>query len=168
MLDAVTARHLFDYDLESGILTRRIRRGVKSPAGQVVGYPNQDGYLVTHVDERTYSVHRIAWLMMTGSWPEYEIDHINGAPDDNRWSNLREATRAQNNRNTATRKDNSSGYRGVTFNKKLGRWSCVIVVDGVREYLGLFDTPAAAGAAYDERARVAYGQFYRAPSRKVA
>ena len=76
---------------------------------------------------------------MTGSWPIAEIDHINGVKDDNRFKNLREATRTENIRNQKLpRVDNASGVAGVSWYKKYGKWVARIQVHGKRISLGYF------------------------------
>lgn len=75
------------------------------------------------------------------------VDHINQNGLDNRRSNLRSATKRENALNSKIRRDNSSGYRGVTFNKKANKFQAEIQRDGVRKYLGLFETAEAANEA---------------------
>lgn len=71
------------------------------------------------------------------------VDHINGIPLDNRRANLRFVTRQQNNCNRVR-------ARGVTFDKRIGKWQPLIQCDGVRRFLGYFDERADAEAAYQK------------------
>lgn len=81
------------------------------------------------IDYKIFMLHRIAWLWMTGKWPEELIDHINRNPMDNRWKNLREANHSQNAYNMPIRKDNISGVKGVCWNKKAKKWKVDLLCD---------------------------------------
>lgn len=67
--------------------------------GKEVGSITKGGYRIVWINEKHHYVHRLAWLYMTGLWPVNDLDHINGDSSDNRFSNLREATTAQNIQN---------------------------------------------------------------------
>lgn len=110
---------------------------------------------------RNHHVHRIIWFLVNGAWPKMHIDHIDGDKHNNRLSNLREASRSENNWNKGIYKSNTSGYKGVCFNTKSGRWQAQIKKHGVRKYLGLFDTPEAAADAYWIAAKEMHGEFAR-------
>ena len=71
-------------------------------------------YRVIGIDNRLYHAHRIAWLWMTGEWPNGEVDHINRDPLDNRWSNLRDVTRKENEAN--------KNHKRISWNTKDKRW----------------------------------------------
>lgn len=106
-----------------------------------------NGYRKLSVDGREYLVHRVAWLIVTGEWPECEIDHINGDPSDNRLDNLREATRAENCQNLAW-SGNAAGAPGVSFCKANGLWHAQITIRMKNEHLGYFASKDAAAEAY--------------------
>lgn len=95
---------------------------------------------------------------LTG-WPL--VDHINGDGLDNRRANLREATNAQNMRNKGLYRNNSSGFKGVSWQKECRKWQAGIRLDGTRRHLGLFLVAEDAAAAYDEAARELHGEFAR-------
>jgi len=84
-------------------------------------------------------------------------EHRNRNPSDNRRGNLRVATRKQNQINHAVRSNNTSGYKGVSFDK--GRWTVTMRVNGRSQYFGRFDDPALAAKVYDKAAREHYGEF---------
>lgn len=88
-----------------------------------------------------------------------EVDHIFGLTLDNRRSELRLATRTQNARNIGLRSNNTSGFKGVSWNKTNRKWSAHIRKDGKSKYLGSFDTPEAAHAAWWKEAQKAFGEF---------
>jgi hypothetical protein len=93
---------------------------------------------------------------MTGAWPPNDVDHINGVRDDNRWTNLRLATRAENLRNMKA-KTNKTGLKGVYLNA--GRYTARIRHNYTSHYLGRFDTPEEAHAAYRKAADALHGEF---------
>lgn len=89
------------------------------------------------------------------------VDHINGNPLDNRRENLRLATRSQNMANSTRRSDNTSGYKGVCWDKGMQKWRAGLSVNGKTRYLGCFDSPEQAHAVYLEAAKALHGEFAR-------
>lgn len=89
-----------------------------------------------------------------------ETDHINGNGLDNRRSNLRSATGAQNRRNQKLRRDNTSGFKGVSHTKD-GKWKAYIYLDSEQYHLGEFEMPEEAATAYGLCALAAFGEFAR-------
>lgn len=87
------------------------------------------------------------------------VDHINGISLDNRKSNLRIATRAQNLQAKSGMRNNTSGYRGVSFNKALGKWGAYISINKKLHCLGLYPDITEAVLAYNQAASTHYGQF---------
>jgi hypothetical protein len=84
--------------------------------------------------------------MFYDRWPD-ELDHINGDKGDNRIVNLREVTRAENNKNKSRYKQNSSGFTGVGWHKVTKKWAAKIRVDGRDYHLGVFASIEAAKEA---------------------
>ncbi len=143
---ALTAEALRDalaYDPATGIFTCRTQRGPRKP-GQVTGTPDHRGYVFIGLLNGFYTGHRLAWLYMTGAWPEAEVDHINRNPSDNRWVNLRAATRQQNALNQRPR-TNRSLPRGVR--RSLTRFAAYYMEDGKHHHVGNFATPEEAASA---------------------
>ena len=103
-----------------------------------------------------YYVQRLAFLYMEGRWPDPEADHIDGDRTNNRWSNLREATRVQSKHNTGTRADNALGMRGV-YRHRDGKFHARIKIGDKRVNLGLFATAELASEAYEKAAKEAFG-----------
>ena len=134
------------YDPSSGDFTRLARSGVKG--GETGGNSHPNGYRYIRIDGRRYMAHRVAWMYMTGAFPLEDIDHIDGNRSNNIFSNLRQATRAENTQNRPMRSNSISGLRGVFWHKPSAKFSARIVVDGVKHYLGYFTDPIAAHQAY--------------------
>jgi hypothetical protein len=167
-LTADQLRAVLDYDPASGVFTWRRRDQLghyarswnTRYAGTVAGTP-QHGYVQIMVNGWLYLAHRLAFLWMTGSWPQFEGDHKDGNPTNNRWSNLRDATRNQGVMNTRKRSDNTSGYKGVWFEKRRSHWVAEIEANGTKHYIGAFPTAEIAKAARDKAARRLHGAFAR-------
>jgi len=152
-------REYLHYNPDTGIFTwlKNRRRGVK--AGDVAGSLMVDGYWVICLFDRRYKAHRLAFLDQTGNLPVHMVDHINGNKSDNRFSNLRQATNAQNKRNVSKRKDNTSGFKGVVVNK-YGKYIAQCASGGRMAYLGSFGTAEAASLRYKEYTKQLHGEFY--------
>jgi hypothetical protein len=109
--------------------------------------------------KKTHLVHRLVMMAFLGLQPDELVDHINGDSLDNRLSNLRKCTLAQNGYNSKKPKNNKSGYKGVCFQQN--KWRASIHVNGKQKFLGYYDTPEEAHAAYCAAAREYYGEFAR-------
>lgn len=110
---------------------------------------------------RNFLAHRAIWCLVTGQWPTHTIDHRDGDPSNNRWANLRAATRSQNVRNRASAKGSSSWFLGVTWAIRRGKWRGQIEANGKRYWLGDFTDELDAARAYDAAAIVHHGSFAR-------
>jgi hypothetical protein len=118
---------------------------IRLPLGNVAGY-YENGYIKLKINSKGYFAHRLAWLYMTGEMPKDCIDHINGIKDDNRFENLREATKSQNNLNVGIKKNNKSGYKGVSAYKN--KWKATGYLNKKSIHLGYFKYPKDAHNAY--------------------
>lgn len=155
------------YEPETGLLYRRpipernrIDRMRNSRfANKPATYLNSTGHVQLLINGHHYLAHRVIWLLVHGEWPEGDIDHINGDRADNRLSNLRIATPAQNSTNTRRYKNNTTGYRGVHWNKRQRRWTVRIGVGNDKVHVGCFGCPTIAAFAYDSAARKYHGGF---------
>lgn len=157
------------FDPETGVFRWLARQGsdhlTKSwntqNAGVIAGVKASGGYVQIGIHGKRYSAHRLAWLYVHGKWPAAEIDHKNGNRADNRISNLREATRGQNSANRGRMSSNKTGFKGVFRSRLPNRWSAEIKTNGRRHYLGHFDCPLKAAAAYAAAAAKFHGEFAR-------
>lgn len=154
-------KELLHYDPYTGRLTWLVDRKGPARAGCEAGCDNGQGYRRIYVDGKPYKGHRLAWFYMTGQWPR-EVDHINGDRSDNSWANLREVTRSQNKMNFSVYRSNSSGYPGVSYYRRTGKWKAQIQKAGQKTFLGYHDTPEQAAAAYERAANELFGEYARA------
>lgn len=148
------------YDQGTGVFTRIVNRSNRwknfnMPTGTI--HPVYK-YRIIQVLGRLYHAHRLAWLYVYGYFPDKDIDHVNGVRDDNRISNLREATRAQNSsNNTRARSTNRLGVKGVT---QIGdKFLAQIMVNYKNITLGLHPTVEEASEVYKEAKRKYHGEF---------
>jgi hypothetical protein len=161
-IDAKNVRSLFNYDPLSGDLIWKIRPSIRvRSVGAIAGYVSNNGYRRVEFDGRSYLAHRIIWLWMTRKWPLHQIDHIDLNRANNRWTNLREATRAQNQWNTRPRKKGRP--KGVHLVKE-GRkkpWIANICANGTKRRLGYFVSSNEAAEAYQRAAAELHGKYMR-------
>ena len=128
------------YNQETGIF---LKNGIN------VGCSDKDGYLVIKVKDKNYKAHRLAFLYITGNFPENTVDHINGIKNDNRWINLRKATMSENKQNIkAPQRNNTTGYLGVSYHKKIGKFRAGIKINGIAKHLGYFENAKDAYNIY--------------------
>lgn len=161
-------QQVLDYDPDTGALTWKVRplslceseHSCASWNTRFAGKPamnsvNNKGYMVGTVLGVRASAHRVIWKMMTGDEPDM-IDHDDGHRSNNRWLNLKDSSRSENNRNAAKRSDNTSGVTGVSWFAHKSRWAAQISINGKNKLLGLFDDKAQAIQAR-KNAEVNYG-----------
>lgn len=149
---------VFTYDPETGLISRRTPSRGHAP-GPLSQRPNADGYLAVKFRGECFLQHRIAWLLAHREWPAV-IDHINGVRNDNRLTNLRSCTTAQNAYNTPIARG-IAGYKGVCKSTRGPGWHASINVGGGKQrYLGSFRTADEASAAYVTAAIELHGSFF--------
>lgn len=154
-------RELFDYNQKTGIFVRKVRCG-HFKHGTVAGTPTEKGYIRINIDGKHYYAHRLAWFYVRGRWPKGDIDHREMVKNDNRFSELRAATRAQNMQNSLAKSNNKSGFKGVSWSKHANKWRATIQINGKWKFLGYFDSAQAAHSAYRAKAEEHFGEFARA------
>ena len=112
-----------------------------------------------NVDGKPYPAHRLAYLYMTGEWPQSpHIDHADLNPFNNRWANIIEASVSQN---AANRSAIVSHGLKWAYKQANGKWMSVITVGRKQRYVGTYETAHAAHEAGAKIAREAHGQFAR-------
>lgn len=146
---------LLTYDSETGIWLWNHPPGYKLRQGDMAGTLRADGYRRIAIEHRRYYSAQLAFLYMTGEWPKEQVDHINRVRDDDRWVNLREASWGQNMANQGIQRNNTSGYRGVSWSFNQAKWDARF--GGKR--IGLFEDIEEAAQAYDTYARQKHGEY---------
>lgn len=121
--------------------------------------PDVYGYQHGTILGKTYKAHRVAWCLLTGDWPDGFIDHKNGDRSDNSATNLREATRTENQQNTTSRSGSTSPYLGVSWERRCSRWNVRIKINGKQKHIGNFECQIEAAKAYDRAALKYFGEF---------
>jgi hypothetical protein len=153
--------HLFEYDKETGNLIWKIKpssRGHHVKAGDIAGTLKSHGYLCVGINYNSYRAHRLIFLMHKGYLPK-TIDHINGDKLDNRIENLRAATVGQNQHNRKTNANNTSGYKGVSWNKALKKWTARITLERKIIHLGYFANVEEAAEVVRKAREELHGSF---------
>lgn len=151
-------RALLRYDANTGLWYHAVTRQYNALAGSVAGSINKtDGRWYLKVKGQRYSASRLAWFYMRGTWPKRNVEHWDGDQANNRWVNLRLATRTQNQGNARPR----VLLKGVT-RVRTGKYTAQIQKKMRKLHLGTFDTAEEAHAAYAEKALAWYGEFARA------
>lgn len=172
-LTAEYVRQILDYNPDTGVFTWRMRprehfasnrahaawnaRFVNKMAGGICG----KGYRLISIDNYQHLAHRLAWLYVTGEWPKEEVDHIDCKPENNSWDNLREASRLQNVANMRISQRNTSGIKGVSWEKRFNRWHARTRVNGKTVHLGYYKSKDDAALAY----RLAISEIHGAYAR---
>jgi hypothetical protein len=146
----------YDYSVSSEGQVRNASGLIMKQSKQKNGYYRVN--LWKNGKRKTHYVHRL----VASAFIPFEngkdfVDHKDGEPTNNSVTNLRWATRQQNTQNASLSKRNTSGYKGVCFDK--GRWKAYIRIDGKIIHLGYFDKPEEAAAVRSARANQEFGEF---------
>ena len=145
-------------DFEKGILYRLKTNGLIREVGT-----DKDGYLQFRLDGKMIYVHRYLYeqyhnIKLTS---DVQIDHINRNKIDNRIENLRISTPSHNCQNRDIRSNNTSGYKGVSYNIQNKKWMAYIGINGKQKHLGYFTTAEEAYEAYKNKAKELNSQGYK-------
>lgn len=152
-------RECLAYNPDTGVLTWKERprehfsssgahacflsRRAGFPAGNLSGV----GYLMIGLDGSQHLAHRVAWAVHHGAWPDQQLDHINLVKDDNRIANLRDVSRATNSRGLVKSRASTSGFTGISWHRKTGKWRAQVMFKGKGYHLGLYSDISDAVAA---------------------
>lgn len=159
-------RELLCYEPDTGIFTWRQRdkkwfkheaswkrwntRYAGKRAGNLV--TDTEGYQLRQVNvfKKTIAAHRAAWVYMAGLPIPEEIDHKNRDAKDNRWENLRASDRSANSKNRSLNRTSRSGFMGVSWHSRTGKWRATCKIDGVTHSMGYFSDPEEAAKVVSE------------------
>lgn len=122
---------------------------------------DRSGYRQGNILNHVHRGHRVVWAIVTGAWPDGEIDHVDLVRHNNRQDNLRSASRSENLRNAGLSKRNTSGFKGVSWARRDKKWRAEIALNGRTKVLGMFATPEEASAAYAKASAELHGEFGR-------
>jgi hypothetical protein len=151
MLTQDRLKELLHYCPETGVFTRLVGNKRGTHAGDVAGGEFRiacgKSYRRVTVCGRDYLEHRLAFLYMTGVFPEDQVDHIDGNGLNNAWINLRAVDGAENQKNKRKPANNTSGVMGVCWSR---RWESHIRHAGHSKHLGYFHDKEDAIAARKE------------------
>ena len=136
MISQAITKEIFDYHESGNLIWKKTQYSNK--LGKFAGGIDCAGYLKITILKKQYYAHRLIFFWHKGYFPK-EIDHIDGNKLNNKIENLRETTSSQNKANIKIRKNNSSGYKGVTFHKRDKKWQSCIGSKYQIIYLGSFD-----------------------------
>lgn len=142
-------RQLLRYEPETGKLFWLVREkaspgwNAKWADKEAFTCPDRDGYRKGTIYGYYFVAHRVIWAIVHGEWPKL-IDHIDGNPGNNRIDNLRGANSEINSKNKRMSRRNSSGFNGVRWDSRIGKWQARI---GRNKHIGMYDTKAEAAAA---------------------
>ena len=149
MLTQKRLKELLHYSPSTGIFTH-VTNTTRKRKGDIAGSDDGRRYLRININRKEYTLHRLAFLYMTGAFPEFVVDHINQNSTDNSWGNLRDVPQKVNLRNALMCTNNWSGVKGVRWNKKEWYW----MVSVGNSHVGCFKTmDEAVNALLIERER---------------
>jgi hypothetical protein len=158
---------ILDHDPNTGVLLWRHRADASVQwngryAGKRAGRLTRNGYREISINGHQYYEHRLAHLWMLGVWPAAQMDHrLPNTRADNRWRNLRPATRGQNGANRKLGSNNTSGFKGVSWDRREQKWVAYVGAHAKQRHLGHFTDREQAGVAYAKAARATFGEFAR-------
>ena len=138
MLTQSKLKELLDYDPDTGIFLWKVSACNRIKVGDIAGCVNKKGYILIRIDYKSYRAHRLAWLDYYGYFPEHGLDHEDRIRHHNWIKNLREVSGQCNVRNTGNRSTNTSGVKGISFDKATQKWRARITLNAKRYHFGFF------------------------------
>jgi len=136
-------RNAFDYDPKTGFLSWKETVNSRALKGSRAGTVRPDGRRQVKFGGVVYLEHRLIWFLVKGYWPYPEVDHRNRKHDDNRWHNLRIATRRENTANHGGKAVKLSGLPVGVYRHR-NKFRACVNKQGRQRFLGSFDTVAEA------------------------
>lgn len=150
--------HLFDYDHKTGILYWKNPTSKRVRPGSEAGSLGKSGYLQVQIDKKIHKLHRVCFKMHNGYCPEV-IDHKDRNPLNNRASNLRAANQSENGCNRGIQRNNTSGFKGVSFHKKRNQFLAYAKKNGKTHFAGWHRTADLAAVAAEKMRKTLHGEF---------
>ena len=162
MLTQEYLKSILDYDCETGIFKWKVSNSPRVKIGDITGCLHHTGYLFIRINKKQYLAHRLAWLYVNGNWPKDMIDHIDGIRNNNKISNLRQASRTENQQNSKLSKRNTSGIKGISWHKASKKWQVAFKINGKSKTFGYFNDLELAELVVNEARLKYHGNFARA------
>ena len=161
MLTLEKLKQSISYDRETGEMKWISRRSGIAVGQKAGSYDKSTGYMKVKFDGVHYKVHRLVWFYEYGEMPTDCIDHINQIKTDNRIVNLRLATKKQNKENNPIYANNTSGYRGVRWNKQCKKWQVNVGHNKKQLYFGLYDDLMEAVKVAESKRQELYTHYQK-------
>jgi hypothetical protein len=154
-------REVLDYDPLTGIFAWKISPRYGLQIGSLAGNVDVHGYRRIGIDGESFRASHLAIFYVTGEWPYGEVDHVNndGPKADDRLCNLRSASKQENGANRGKNRNNTSGYKRVSWAGWANKWRTSVKVHGRQIHIGYFDTRQKAHLAYRDAARKHFGSY---------
>jgi hypothetical protein len=150
---------IFEY--RDGILYWKISPCPRVKTGDVAGSICSNRYYQVRVFGKRKNNHRLIFMMHHNYFPQI-VDHIDGNILNNKIENLRAASIAENNWNSKISKNNTSGVKNVSWNKKKKSWVAYIRIGkDKKKFIGLFKDLDLARLAVEEARNKYHGEFAR-------
>lgn len=148
-----------EYNPETGLFLWKINKGdvlLYKEAGCLLN----SGYVQIMINGQRYMAHKLAFLYMTGMWPEV-VDHIDGWKRNNRWMNLRACTHQQNQLNRRVNSNSRTRVKNVEVDPRNGKFRVVVNVNGSRKFIGSYDSLEMAELVAIEARNKFHGEYAR-------
>jgi hypothetical protein len=159
MLTQERLKHLLHYNPITGKFIRLVKTNYNITIGLEAGGITDKGYIKIRVDSKKYAAHRLAWLYMNGKFPENHIDHIDSNKSNNAISNLREANSAQNMQHRGLLRHNTSGAKGVCWDKQHNKYRVRISCNNRKIHIGRYSGFEEAKKEYEKAVSKYHGDF---------
>lgn len=148
------------YSKDDGLFLWTLPTSKRVSVGKEAGRVNSSGHIGIGIFGERWQAHRLAIAFVEGYLNgDLEVDHKDQNPKNNRYDNLRVATRQQNSFNRGTPNHNSSGLKGVSFHQGSGKWEGYVHLNGKKYYLGLFEDKETCEKAVTEKRKELHGEF---------
>lgn len=139
MIKLKSLKNALHYNINTGVFTWLLMTGHRRTPGNIAGHINKTvGYIEIGLYGKKYYAHRLAWFYVYGYFPEHGVDHIDRNKTNNAIKNLREASQQCNLRNYGNPKHNTSGVKGVCWDKNSNKWMSQVKINQKTKHLGCY------------------------------